>query len=121
MEGRLSNGEDIAEVFESGDIRVFILGIGDDEVDVDDVLGRQPLDGGRADVLDVQCRLAQRCADFRRQGLVAARPFGVVRGDGDRLGRRRAVDPGILGRVGVAVSGDVFKPGIRRKVAVPGG
>jgi hypothetical protein len=62
MERRLPNGEDITEPFERGDVPVLVPGIGDGEVDVDDVLGRQPS-------TDVE----PTCSTFRAKSPSAAR------------------------------------------------
>ncbi len=75
----------VAERLEAVDDVLAGLHQRDADHDVDDRLALQVGDGGAADVLDRDDRVAELGAQPGRLALVGRRPGGVVLGDGDEL------------------------------------
>ena len=88
----LSNTQDVADGFERGYVRSLVGGVGHDEHDVDDGLGRQAGHGGRPGVLDQQCPAAERVADPLFLAREQPRPVRIVVDENDRPGGRRTAD-----------------------------
>lgn len=111
MEGRFSNREDIPEVFEPRNVRILVTRVGNGEIDVDDVFRGETRHGCRPDVLDIEDRVTEDFANLCGQHPTSARPLRVVGDDLDELGLGNPVDPGVFGRVGIAVPGDFLESG----------
>jgi hypothetical protein len=104
----LASTQDEAGAFERWHICSLVDRISQCEVDVDDRLGSEPWDRGRADVLDREHCISERhsnaCDDF----FVLGWPAHVVVDDQDRCGECRFSDPRIVIRWGIPVLYELF-------------
>ena len=87
-----------AGALQVGDVRPFVAGVGDGQVDIDDRLGGQAGHRSGADVIERQHPVAERSPDPFGDRVVDGRPGRVVLGDHHRLRLGRPVDPDV-GRI----------------------
>ncbi len=72
---RLAHAQDVADSLQLGHVRTLVGGVGDNEVDVDQRLRREPGHRGRADVVELQDRITQGGADLSLRPLEPERPL----------------------------------------------